>query len=349
MKIIQPFKNLFVHCLVLCIFLFSANVFSEAPQKSTQQTPINLFEEKQKLEELALENQIIEQNGVSGELPEGEENIEPEDSYESVYKVELLVFAYVNTGEENSEIWRNPVRPTFEEFQSDLSDDLSTNETQQTLDETTNNFSENTLTKKNTYVFLNPEEKDLSEFTSIIRKMKINGHYRTLQHKIWQQKVLEESANDFFYLEGGNKYLSFEQAKQVENQQNDLAFTEFNEKQTTDETSSLQQGQSELVGTVHIFRSRYLHIRTDLWFSEFVENDAGICLESDSLNSTEEIEHPQSQPNHSHVPSYTALTNFHLKERRRMRGGELHYLDHPRFGLLIKFTRIEKPETSTAQ
>lgn len=54
-------------------------------------------------------------------------------------------------------------------------------------------------------------------------------------------------------------------------------------------------------GTVRLYRARYLHLEADLLLTA----DGG---------------------------------RFRLKESRRMRSRELHYLDHPRFGLLVMVT-----------
>lgn len=341
-RILAPYKRI-GFLVSLIVFFLSTNLLAANQQKASHgnsieskaslESPINLLEEKQKLEDLAIDNQNIEINSLNAEPSEGEE---PVDSFESLYKIELLVFAYVNTGEENSEIWRNPSRPKFEEFQIPL----ITNDATEALKSPADNTPiDSLLTKKNNYIFLNPDDDGVSDFTSIMRKMKINGHYRTLQHKIWQQKVLEESAQDFFYIEGGEKYLSFEDAEFLETQQNNLAVIKPNENNASESQAQKERGQSELIGTLQIYRSRYLHIRTNLWFSEFAENDAGLCFENgtDTDINEEQITQPL-------VKSYTALTNFRLVQHRRMRSSELHYLDHPRFGLLIKFTRIEKPQ-----
>ena len=40
-------------------------------------------------------------------------------------------------------------------------------------------------------------------------------------------------------------------------------------------------------------------------------------------------------------PDYPWRHAVLLQQTRRMRGGELHYIDHPMFGLLIKVTRHE--------
>ncbi len=70
-----------------------------------------------------------------------------------------------------------------------------------------------------------------------------------------------------------------------------------------------------LDGSIRISVSRYLHLNADLRFQ---------------------------------APGST--TEFRLQESRRMRSGELHYLDHPRFGMLvlIKPVSAEPPQDSEA-
>nr|WP_269808628.1 CsiV family protein [Enterovibrio nigricans] len=38
------------------------------------------------------------------------------------------------------------------------------------------------------------------------------------------------------------------------------------------------------------------------------------------------------------------LEPYAFKQKRRMRSGEVHYLDHPLMGLIIQVTRVEKDE-----
>lgn len=64
--------------------------------------------------------------------------------------------------------------------------------------------------------------------------------------------------------------------------------------------------QPILDGTLTLARSRYLHLAVDLIY---IDPTSGAPME--------------------------------LKELRRMRSGELHYLDHPRFGVLVQVTPVE--------
>lgn len=324
-------KNLYT-VLTGLLLIFSLPAFS------TPKPVINLIEEEKKLNQQL--NDDSENDADADGAGVSVAQAATEDSYDSLYKIELLIFAYVNTGDENSEIWRNPERPDFSSFHPPyLPQDTDTQSAEQ-IDHAQD------LDKKDAagkYVFLDINDPNVNEFSDIIRKMMINGHYRILQHLAWKQKVLEETDNDYFYLEGGNHYPSFEdiQAEKQQSQLSNRTIDTGDESQNQSETQQ-QIGESELAGTIKIYRSRYLHIQTDLWFTTFTINDAGMCYPDGSetaLNNSESLDNQSA--------SYTALTNFHLDQHRRLRSGELHYLDHPRFGLLIKFTSIDKPEEQT--
>jgi hypothetical protein len=75
------------------------------------------------------------------------------------------------------------------------------------------------------------------------------------------------------------------------------------------ETSGLP-GSARLTGSLRLSVSRYLHLEADLQLME-----AG-------ASST----------------SYDGLPRYRLQQSRRMRSGELHYLDHPRLGVLVLIT-----------
>jgi hypothetical protein len=67
---------------------------------------------------------------------------------------------------------------------------------------------------------------------------------------------------------------------------------------------------SAVTGTVRMYRARYLHLEANLSYSR------------DGTASS---------------------TRFSLRESRRMRSGELHYLDHPLFGVLVRATPYQAP------
>lgn len=82
----------------------------------------------------------------------------------------------------------------------------------------------------------------------------------------------------------------------------------------------IEDGSHRLSGTLKLTLSRYLHINTDLFYRE-PRSGSGAQESAEAGVSLE--------------PRYQA---YHMKQSRRMRSRELHYLDHPLFGMAIMVT-----------
>lgn len=111
-------------------------------------------------------------------------------------------------------------------------------------------------------------------------------------------------------------------------------------------TSSSPLIEIEVKGNLHLYRSRYLHLVSDLkvqhWQSLASNRvlDKSINILPSHTKSTDNI-----IPSNSSTP-LTAITEVPLraaiiKQSRRMRSKELHYIDHPMLGILIRTTPIE--------
>lgn len=98
----------------------------------------------------------------------------------------------------------------------------------------------------------------------------------------------------------------------------------------------------QIDGTLAFYVGRFLHVDVDLYLSEF-------SLEPAPLRDLFELERTDFSPwsvplNLPELgadlpqPQYVPLNAVHFNEQRRMRSNELHYIDHPRLGLLIQFT-----------
>ena len=91
--------------------------------------------------------------------------------------------------------------------------------------------------------------------------------------------------------------------------------------------------QFELEGTLSVRRTRFLHVETDLWLTRF---------EATGSLADPFQDHPIAKiypalilaaaRGQSHEPSY----RYHLAQQRRLRSNEVHYLDHPQFGVIIE-------------
>lgn len=111
-------------------------------------------------------------------------------------------------------------------------------------------------------------------------------------------------------------------------------------------TASSPLIEIEVKGNLHLYRSRYLHLVSDLkvqhWQSLASNGalDKSINVLPSHTKSTDNI-----IPSNSSTP-LTAITEVPLraaiiKQSRRMRSKELHYIDHPMLGILIRTTPIE--------
>ena len=85
--------------------------------------------------------------------------------------------------------------------------------------------------------------------------------------------------------------------------------------------SLAENGRDRIEGSVTLVRERYLHLDVDMVL--MTASRASPALYSDGEGST---------------PA------FHLQEKRRVRSRELHYFDHPRFGMIAMVTPYDAPD-----
>ncbi len=114
--------------------------------------------------------------------------------------------------------------------------------------------------------------------------------------------------------------------------------------------------KAELQGYISLYVERYLHLSTNLHlvqyeksrdpFSFVEESDSGFSalqtlndfgglslINTDSFNNNQIARESKN--------FYVAIESAHLEESRRMRSKHIHYLDNPKFGLLVLITPIK--------
>ncbi len=120
--------------------------------------------------------------------------------------------------------------------------------------------------------------------------------------------------------------------------------TALNFKQAVKNSSSLIE--IEVSGKLYLYRSRYLHLVTDLNVQHWQSLEAN----SEFDNSIKILPyHSKNEDNIIPSASSTPLTKIieiplraaSIKQSRRMRSNELHYIDHPMLGILVRTTPIE--------
>jgi hypothetical protein len=187
----------------------------------------------------------------------------------------------------------------------------------------------------------------------VVTRLIESPRYELLLHAAWRQPGLERGQALPVWIKGGriygNEYTSIDNQIEFLESIPQLSPDQQNEEQTfafdeqTLESLELQlleqqakqqhQGLYELEGKITIELSRYLHTYTDL-----VLRRPRLTVDSKQRNVAQD----------RYLAAYSAdtriLNNHQLKEHRRMRSKNLHYLDNPEFALLILITPYEVPE-----
>ncbi|MAZ89759.1 MAG: hypothetical protein CL693_19155 [Cellvibrionaceae bacterium] len=160
------------------------------------------------------------------------------------------------------------------------------------------------------------------------QELKWSRAHRVLFHEAWRQPILNSDRATSILVSAGESY-----------------------------------GQhKELEGTFSISVSRYLHLRTNLWFTQFAHNygqDKGLWpdlptspeqldysitkIEEDITSPWDKIEPLNDEYDkilaRPFVPERIAL----IKQKRRMRSKEIHYVDHPNVGIILLIEPYEVP------
>lgn len=129
----------------------------------------------------------------------------------------------------------------------------------------------------------------------------------------------------------------------------------------------------ELQGSISLSRSRYLHLTARIWLNtdgRYLPGDwrmpapprspASLVLERPAPRTLSWLLAPgvlparadrvvfPAQPDTDTAPDWQWRHAILLEQQRRMSSGEIHYLDHPRLGLIIKLTPLDQATLEAA-
>ncbi|MGD8566904.1 MAG: CsiV family protein [Gammaproteobacteria bacterium] len=104
-------------------------------------------------------------------------------------------------------------------------------------------------------------------------------------------------------------------------------------------------------GTLKLGVSRYLHVEVDLKYRTEIIKEEVVPVEPDpafsegtSFQRTLALAQAEHQ-NETKIRRRKALQTFHLYATRRMRSRELHFIDHPMMGVIVRVIPYEIPKT----
>ena len=148
---------------------------------------------------------------------------------------------------------------------------------------------------------------DRLSLTAMRQQMERSGEYRSLFHSSWRQPMRERDQTIPVHIQGGRE-LSPDPALYRSSFSDIEGDVEGDGDQGSQDMSVFDSApQYELQGTLQLSVSRFLHIDPNLWFTRVDSDDQRYYVNID--------------------------------QSRRMRSDELHYIDHPLFGIIVKVTR----------
>ena len=146
--------------------------------------------------------------------------------------------------------------------------------------------------------------QDSLQLSSEARRLERNGTGRILFHGRWRQPVPERSQPSPLLIEAGQSLAPW-------------------------------LPMPELIGTVGVTLGPYLHFQADLFYQAPALNGTPVSIAYDGRGARQEL---PPTPVSSSGDGYMKLS-----ESRRMRSTEVHYLDHPKLGLVVRIDPIVMP------
>ena len=171
------------------------------------------------------------------------------------------------------------------------------------------------------------------EFAKTAQSLRMSSRFKPLFQASWEQDLKPRKKSPVILIQGGKQY-----------------------------------GEHyELEGYIRIAVERYLLLDTDLWLVRYGNNSGNYYLphQPQSHNEPEELppmvdpafaatpeyqqfkqQNPGFQASANHQPQTQQDADYPIeqivimKQQRRMRSDELHFIDHPKFGVIIKVTKI---------
>lgn len=154
------------------------------------------------------------------------------------------------------------------------------------------------------------------ELTGAAKLLTASERYTVIAHLLWEQPGLPSDSARAVRVRAGKNYgIEFPELMQPR--------LEFDADGNLIEIPAPDR-LDELEGTVRIVLGRYLHVYTDLLFRK--------PLSVTEYNESADMFVPVNR-----------LQAIPVREWRRMRSRELHYIDHPLLGMLIKITPVAAP------
>lgn len=172
-----------------------------------------------------------------------------------------------------------------------------------------------------------------------VEKLQQHAGYEVLLHTMWRQGDQGKAEAPKFHLRAGQDYSDTFNSDGSEK----IIFTDTTVDEIQEET--IDRPLYELDGVLQIYVQHYLFLETTLDLKapsvrEVVFQDQELELTETESNNTVQIGNlEQVSPT---VIEERFLKSYRMKQKRRMRSSEFHYLDHPLLGIIVQVRRVPK-------
>lgn len=159
---------------------------------------------------------------------------------------------------------------------------------------------------------------DALHLGGVARSIQRSTLYRMLLHVGWLQPVGAEDSADPVLIQAGERY-----------------------------------GDAwEVDGSLSVSRSRFLHVDTDLWYTQFAskyEEQTPLPAIVSDISPEARAQFPDLVTAAERSDNYVKVQTWRMKLSRRMRSATLHYLDNPYFGVLVQVDEFNYSPPANAQ
>jgi hypothetical protein len=97
---------------------------------------------------------------------------------------------------------------------------------------------------------------------------------------------------------------------------------------------------TRIFGFFQLYKDRFLHFNSNLYLSELDP----LSSQEEKLLNGKNVFDEEKELNLFEEKNQKVL--FEVKHSKKFRSGELHYVDHPKFGMLVKLTKAQKELSS---
>ncbi len=167
-----------------------------------------------------------------------------------------------------------------------------------------------------------------NRLNGVYRAFKLSEEYRPLLHYSWQQPATERRQSRFVHiqkLEGEGTVPTFE-AELPEVEATVIETEPETEPDFIEALIEPELPEPIVDGAIRIRSGFYLHVDVDLTYFNALPAENRMVRTADELQQDPFMKLP-----------------IKLKETRKIKLNEIHYFDHPMFGLIIQVSRLNQP------